>query len=86
MDFETNEEIWDEKSLEQIKDEFYYRYNSFKEYVEDGDYEDANLQVKSILALQKYMTRRNPLLAAEMLLKINTLNIAYQATREGRDN
>lgn len=83
---ETNEEMWDKESLESIQDEFYYHLNSFKEYVEDGDYEDAKLQVEMILELQKYMTKRNPSLAAEFLLKINTLNIAYQVNREVREN
>lgn len=83
---ETNEEMWDKESLESIQDEFYYHLNSFKEYVEDGDYEDAKLQVEMILELQKYMTKKNPSLAAEFLLKINTLNIAYQVNREVREN
>lgn len=86
MDERTLEDFWEEDSLEELRFEFFYRYNNFKAAVADGDEEDAQTQAQMMVALQSYMSTRNENLAAEMLLKINTLNIAYKSVKEDRDN
>lgn len=86
MDEKTLEDFLNEDSLEELKFEFHCRYINFKVAVAEGDEEDAETQAQMMVLLQRYMTTRNEDFAAKMLLKINTLNIAYKSVREDRDN